>query len=333
MRSHTAPAPSSASPAPVSTKRLSDAGFGVYMHWPFCASKCPYCDFNSHVRAGGIDEARFLRAYLPRAAALGDAGARAARSPASSSAAARPRSCRRPTGRHASSMRSARAGPLTPMPRSRWRPIRRAWRRAASAAIAQPASTACRSACSPSTMRTCARSAACTRRTRRVAAIEVARATFARCSFDLIYARPGQTLAAWRTELGQALALAGRHLSLYQLTIEPETPFAALHALRQTRHARRRRWRTDFYELTQDLHRGGGAAGLRDLQPRHAGRGMPAQSCSTGATASTPALAPARTAACDAGSNGRRATAPSVNRSAGWPPSRPMGTALSRPAC
>ena len=42
----------------------ADAGFGVYIHWPFCASKCPYCDFNSHVRAGGIDEARFLRAYL-----------------------------------------------------------------------------------------------------------------------------------------------------------------------------------------------------------------------------------------------------------------------------
>ena len=40
------------------------AGFGVYIHWPFCASKCPYCDFNSHVRAGGIDEARFLAAYL-----------------------------------------------------------------------------------------------------------------------------------------------------------------------------------------------------------------------------------------------------------------------------
>ena len=41
-----------------------DAGFGVYVHWPFCASKCPYCDFNSHVRAAGIDEPRFLAAYL-----------------------------------------------------------------------------------------------------------------------------------------------------------------------------------------------------------------------------------------------------------------------------
>ena len=62
------------------------------------------------------------------------------------------------------------------------------------------------------------------------AAIDVARSTFERFSFDLIYARPGQTIDAWRAELGQALELAGRHLSLYQLTIEQGTPFAALHA-------------------------------------------------------------------------------------------------------
>ena len=48
-----------------------DAGFGIYVHWPFCASKCPYCDFNSHVRAGGIDEARFLAALPARAAPTG----------------------------------------------------------------------------------------------------------------------------------------------------------------------------------------------------------------------------------------------------------------------
>src|SRR5260221_12673159 len=67
MRSPTAPALSSISPVPASAAARpaeQDAGFGVYIHWPFCASKCPYCDFNSHVRAGGIDEARFLRAYL-----------------------------------------------------------------------------------------------------------------------------------------------------------------------------------------------------------------------------------------------------------------------------
>ena len=62
------------------------------------------------------------------------------------------------------------------------------------------------------------------------AAIGVAASTFERFSFDLIYARPGQTIEAWRAELAQALQLAGKHLSLYQLTIEQGTPFAALHA-------------------------------------------------------------------------------------------------------
>jgi oxygen-independent coproporphyrinogen-3 oxidase len=62
------------------------------------------------------------------------------------------------------------------------------------------------------------------------AAIDIARGHFDRYSLDLIYARPGQTVDAWRAELAEALALAQGHLSLYQLTIEPETPFAALHA-------------------------------------------------------------------------------------------------------
>src|SRR5262245_33903672 len=68
MRSVTAPAPSLSSPlrasAPPRAEVRGDAGFGVYVHWPFCASKCPYCDFNSHVRAGGIDEGRFRAAFL-----------------------------------------------------------------------------------------------------------------------------------------------------------------------------------------------------------------------------------------------------------------------------
>ena len=62
-----------------------------------------------------------------------------------------------------------------------------------------------------------------------IAALETARAVFPRISFDLIYARPGQTLEAWRAELRQALALAADHLSLYQLTIEPGTKFEAMH--------------------------------------------------------------------------------------------------------
>jgi coproporphyrinogen III oxidase-like Fe-S oxidoreductase len=62
------------------------------------------------------------------------------------------------------------------------------------------------------------------------AALKIARETFERFSFDLIYARPGQQADAWRTELAEALNLAGDHISLYQLTIEPDTPYAALHA-------------------------------------------------------------------------------------------------------
>src|SRR2546427_8361634 len=61
-------------------------------------------------------------------------------------------------------------------------------------------------------------------------AVAIARNTFERYSFDLIYARPGQTPEAWRAELELAIAEAAEHLSLYQLTIEPDTPFAALHA-------------------------------------------------------------------------------------------------------
>ena len=77
MPSRTAPAPSTPSSVPSSmpghAMRLTTPGFGVYVHWPFCAQKCPYCDFNSHVRFGGIDEARFLAAFqreLEHAAAL-----------------------------------------------------------------------------------------------------------------------------------------------------------------------------------------------------------------------------------------------------------------------
>jgi oxygen-independent coproporphyrinogen-3 oxidase len=61
-------------------------------------------------------------------------------------------------------------------------------------------------------------------------AVAIARKAFDRYSFDLIYARPGQTTGAWRMELARAIDEAAEHLSLYQLTIEPETPFAALHA-------------------------------------------------------------------------------------------------------
>ena len=70
-------------------------------------------------------------------------------------------------------------------------------------------------------------------------AVAIARAIFERYSFDLIYARPRQTLEAWAAELERAIAEAAEHLSLYQLTIEPDTPFFGLHARRQAGHAGR----------------------------------------------------------------------------------------------
>ncbi len=69
MPSTIAPAPSPVSPGPVSTEPWQEAGFGLYVHWPFCQAKCPYCDFNSHVTAS-VDQGRWARAYEQEIARL-----------------------------------------------------------------------------------------------------------------------------------------------------------------------------------------------------------------------------------------------------------------------
>jgi len=84
------------------------------------------------------------------------------------------------------------------------------------------------------------------------AALDIARRTFDRFSFDLIYARPDQTLDEWRGELGEALTLAGGHLSLYQLTIEPGTAFFTIHERGEFVMPENDR-AADLYELTQDM--------------------------------------------------------------------------------
>jgi oxygen-independent coproporphyrinogen-3 oxidase len=83
-------------------------------------------------------------------------------------------------------------------------------------------------------------------------AVAVARAAFDRYSFDLIYARPEQTPAQWSHELRAALREAGEHVSLYQLTIEPETPFAALHAAGKLQPPDENTARV-FYDVTQEI--------------------------------------------------------------------------------
>ena len=147
----TAPAPSSSSRRRVLQSADAEA-FGVYVHWPFCLSKCPYCDFNSHVRHAAIDEPRFLRAFEAEIAATAARVARPhrvehlLRRRHAVADAARDR--RRDPRRHRQALDAS-----PPTSRSRSKPIRPASRRRAFAAIARPASTACRSACRRSTTR------------------------------------------------------------------------------------------------------------------------------------------------------------------------------------
>ena len=107
-----------------------------------------------------------------------------------------------------------------------------------------------------------------------IAAIATARRHFARYSFDLIYARPGQTAEAWLAELERALALAGEHLSLYQLTIERGTRFFADHA-RGAFILPGEDEAAAMFELTQARLAAAGPAGLRDLQPCPTGGCLP----------------------------------------------------------
>jgi putative oxygen-independent coproporphyrinogen III oxidase len=202
--------------------------FGVYIHWPFCLSKCPYCDFNSHVRHVAIDETRYVAAFAAEIAAT------AARAP----------------GRTVSTIFFGGGTPSLMQPQTVAAildAVARHWRLAPDVEITLEAN--------PSSVEATRfrgyRAAGVNRvslgvqslddavlkqlgrlHTVREAldAVAVARGIFERYSFDLIYARPGQSVAAWRAELARAIAEAAEHLSLYQLTIEPDTPFAALHA-------------------------------------------------------------------------------------------------------
>jgi putative oxygen-independent coproporphyrinogen III oxidase len=194
----------------------------IYIHWPFCQSKCPYCDFNSHVRER-VDAARWTRALiadLERQAALVPdravasvffGGGTPSLMPAETVAAL-----------------VARVKALWPVmpdlevsleanPNSA-----EAERFAGFAAAGVNRLSLGIQSLDPEALRFLGRGHD---RDEAIAAIRLACNTFARTSFDLIYARPGQTLAAWEEELDEALGLAGEHLSLYQLTIEPGTAF------------------------------------------------------------------------------------------------------------
>ncbi|MGE0458977.1 MAG: radical SAM family heme chaperone HemW [Bauldia sp.] len=205
----------------------SDAGFGVYVHWPFCAAKCPYCDFNSHVRHQAVDQERFAAAFV--------------REIATTAARTGPRTVGSIFlgGGTPSLMKPATVAAILDA-------IAAHWSVAPGAEItmeANPSSVEAErfrgyrsagvnrvslgvQALNDTDLRLLGRLHNVDEAFR---AIEVATSTFDRTSFDLIYARPRQTPQAWRQELEAALSRASDHVSLYQLTIEEGTPFFALH--------------------------------------------------------------------------------------------------------
>lgn len=230
---------------------------GVYIHWPFCKSKCPYCDFNSHVRDGVRHERwrNALLAELEHAAreapgrrvetVFFGGGTPSLMEPATVSAL---------IGRVTSLWDTApdveitlEANP-TSVEAGRFAALAQAGVNRLSLGI---------QALDAAALRFLGREHSADEA---LAALALARRHFGRYSFDLIYARPGQTPEAWAEELENALALAGEHLSLYQLTIERGTRFYAEHA------------RGGFVLPDEDAS----AAMFEQTQARLAAAGMPA---------------------------------------------------------
>lgn len=202
-------------------------GFGIYLHWPFCAAKCPYCDFNSHVRHAGIDQQAYVAAFTREIAAM-----RALSGPrvvTSIFFGGGTPSLMSPdtVGAVLDAVRQAWVVPegieitLEANPSSveagRFRGYRQAGVNRVSMGV---------QALNDADLKRLGR---LHDRAEALKAIGLAREIFPRMSFDLIYARPEQTAEAWAAELEEAISLAADHLSLYQLTIEQGTPYFELH--------------------------------------------------------------------------------------------------------
>jgi len=227
------------------------SGFGIYVHWPFCTAKCPYCDFNSHVRCR-IDEDGWIDAIVHELEWV-----------------AQQQGAERPVvetvffgGGTPSLMQGASVQRTLDT-------IARLWRTTNDVEVTLESNPASADAARFRDYRAAGvnrlslgmqalndRDLKLLGRLHNVAearaALKLAMANFDRVSLDLIYARPDQTLDAWRRELEEALAFGTEHLSLYQLTIEPATPFYQLHRS-GTLKIPDEGFAADLFELTQEL--------------------------------------------------------------------------------
>ena len=224
--------------------------FGLYIHWPFCQAKCPYCDFNSHV-ARHIDQKRWLAAYvaeIARVAAL-------------------------TKGRTLTSVFFGGGTPSLMDPETVdgiMAAVRAMWPLSNSIEVtleANPTSIEAgrfrryqQAGVNRISMGIQALNDADLRALGRLhtvdeglTAFETARDIFDRVSFDLIYARQGQGVADWQAELERALALGLNHLSLYQLTIEDGTAFGDRYAIGKLRGLPDEDLAADLYEITQEV--------------------------------------------------------------------------------
>lgn len=207
--------------------RSSDHGFGIYVHWPFCKAKCPYCDFNSHVRHEPVDALSFADALTRELAWFGA----------------------KTGGRTVASIFFGGGTPSLMPPQAVGRVLDRIaelWTMAPDAEVtleANPTSVEAENfagyrsagvnrvsvgvqALADPDLKALGRQHSAAEA---LAAFRLAARIFPRVSFDLIYARPGQSVAQWREELSRALGEQQGHMSLYQLTIEEGTRFADLH--------------------------------------------------------------------------------------------------------
>jgi putative oxygen-independent coproporphyrinogen III oxidase len=224
--------------------------FGVYVHWPFCLSKCPYCDFNSHVRHAPVDEARFARAFAREiettAARIGDRDVASIFLGGGTPSLMQPQTVGAildAIGRHwrvTDDVEVTLEANPTSVEATRFRGYRTAGVNRVSLGV---------QALDDASLQALGRLHSAREA---LDAVAIARAAFDRYSFDLIYARPEQTPQMWAQELKQAISEAAEHLSLYQLTIEPDTPFFGLHAAGKLKTPDEATARA-LYDVTQEV--------------------------------------------------------------------------------